>query len=139
VIAVPRDGFKWFGMAAAIVVGCFLISYVMVAPKFGLVLAAFYGALLTSYLSRVNVVWLAALGALAGVALIIFMAMVNDWPAIKLQLGAVLRYDSDHERTHPSTIRLIFGFVFALLAVLPISLTGSSVGEHLSLRRRSRP
>lgn len=135
-LAPVRDGFKWFAISAAIAVGFFLLCLVLGMPDATLVLGAFYAALLASYLSPGNRVWHVALGALAGAVLILLVAFANNWPKYKLVLAGFIT-DEDRTRRAPSTMAIILGFVFVLLAILPAGLVGASVGEHLAHRRRA--
>jgi hypothetical protein len=136
-LAPVRDGFKWFGISAGIVVGFFIVCAVLGMPSATLVLGAFYAALLTSYLSPANRVWHTAFGALAGAVMILFIAFINNWPKYKLLLAGFIT-DDDRVKRAPSTMALILGFVFVLLAILPAGLIGASVGEHLAHRRRAK-
>ena len=134
-LAPIRDGFKWFSISAGIAVGFFTVCWVLGMPNATLVLGAFYAALVTSYLTPANRVWHSAFGALAGALLIVFLALVTNWPKYKLLLAGFIT-DEDRTRRAPSTMALIVGFVFVLLAILPAGLIGASVGEHLAHRRR---
>jgi hypothetical protein len=136
-LAPVRDGFKWFGISAGIVVAFFIVCAVLGMPSATLVLGAFYAALLTSYLSPANRVWHSAFGALAGAVMILFIAFINNWPKYKLLLAGFIT-DEDRTRRAPSTMALVLGFVFVLLAILPAGLIGASVGEHLAHRRRAK-
>ena len=134
-LAPVRDGFKWFAISAGIAVGFFIVCAVLGMPNATLLLGTFYAALLTSYLSPGNRVWHSAFGALAGAVMIVFIAFVTNWPKYKLVLAGFIT-DEDRTRRAPSTMALILGFVFVLIAILPAGLIGASVGEHLAHRRR---
>lgn len=135
-LAPVRDGFKWFGISAGTAVGFFIVCFVLGMPNATLLLGAFYAALVTSYFSPANRVWYAAFGALAGAVAILLFAFLVNWSKYKLVLAGFIT-DEDRSRHGPSTMAIILGFVFVLLAILPAGLIGASVGEHLAHRRRA--
>jgi len=122
-------------ISAAVTAGLGLLAWMFKLHEVTLAVAMFYGPLIASYRARENAVWHAALGGLLGLLGLLALSMPLSWEANK----ALLRAAIDGTPSTSTVIVLVFGILVLLATILPVSLVGASVGEHLAVRRRRRP
>jgi hypothetical protein len=132
-----RDGLKWFVSSSFISLGMYLLCMLFGLHAMTIIVPVFYGPLLASYFARSNVVWASALGGMALLLFVLIVALLDSESHTARQVITQLEGGKpDHIATGA---KLLFGMIVAGLVALPIALTGASVGEHLSVRRRRKP
>jgi hypothetical protein len=133
-----RDGAKWFAISLGLSLAFFVPCWGLELHPFTLLMSMFYGPLVASYAARRNVVWASSLGGTAAAIVIIVGALILHWSKMKLGFAALVG-DTINDRGHePGMFKVILGIVVVLLGILPLNMIGASVGEHLSVRRRTR-
>ncbi len=134
----------WMAISAAITAGIGGMAWLADLHPIMLAVAMFYGPLIASARSRDNVVWHAAIGGLVGMFVLLLISIALTWDESRAMLTAAIggRLPSDDLRVgHRATpvFMVLGGGVAVLIAsILPLSLTGASVGEHLASGRRRR-
>ena len=123
---------KWMWTAALVTVGLYIPCRLLELSSITLLVPMFYGPLLASYQAKGNVVWRAAIGGVIGIVAIGLFEIALHWSASR---GLFASMAGGHDSV---ALALVFGVPVATISVLPLSLTGASVGEHLSFRRRHK-
>ncbi len=136
----PGAGPKFFIFSLGISLGLYILCWVLGLHPVMLLVAVFYGTLLTSYFARHNVVWASALGGLVAIVVVIAISLAASYAKSKgLFIGLAGSELIDEFGDPAGKGKVAIGVFLMVLAVFPISLLGASVGEHLSVRRRHKP
>jgi len=136
-VADASQNFKWFAISAFVALGAILPCILLELHTATFVIAMFYGPVLASYFARTNVVWATALGGVTTFALVTFIAMLDKEGRARAMLTQLAGSKSEDHLL--GGFALVLGLILAVVCVLPVALTGASVGEHLSVRRRRKP
>lgn len=122
----------WVLISAAITAGLGAVVWLFELGTPPLAAAMFYGPLVASYRAKDNIVWHAAIGGIVGMLALLFISVVLVWERSKALLIGAMGGDASTS----AAIALALGSLVLLATILPISLIGASVGEHLAVRRR---
>ncbi len=123
---------KWIAYSAATTLGIYILCYVLGIHQIYLLLAAFYGALITSYVCKNNVVFETSIGALVGIFLSLMFLVVAKPPLLKAFAAGLSRTSSG------GAVLILIAFIVILPAIYPVCLMGASAGETLNQRRRGK-
>lgn len=116
------------------------IAWIAKLHPTAILVAMFYGPLLGSYLARRPAVFLAAVGGLAGVALVIVMAIMMTWTESRAVLASLAGHAGrdDYDPDQVKSAAIVLGLFTLAITVAPVALTGAAVGEVLARARRDR-
>ena len=122
----------WIAASTLITLLLYMSCYALGLHPVLLLVAGFYGPLLASYFAPTNIVYESSVGGLLGIVSSVAFIFALESKLLRALVAGLAGTDD-----LPSVVfALVIGVPLLLLIILPASLTGASVGEHLSVRRR---
>lgn len=139
-IGDPGDGLKFGIVSASASLVLYMMCWMFELHPIMLLVSVFYGTLLTSYWAKNNVVWASAMGGLIAIVLVIVAKIALSYASHKGLFSALAGGPSSTNEYGDGIAKgkVAVGVVVALAALFPFCLIGASVGEHLSVRKRSK-
>ncbi len=122
----------WVVLGAAITAVFCLVCVLFELSGFAYLLAAFYGAMIPSYLCRSNVVFETSMGAVFGWLGPAVLVLVVTPDTMRVLISTLVGF-----QLH-SIMTLVLFSALSLALVYPFALLGASAGAYIRQRRRKR-